>query len=147
MAMADYKHDPSLTEGEKSPADKILSIENVAEMFGVSRLALRYYELRGLIRRRHWIGRTQVYGWADCDRVAFILKCRRAGLRLSEIRPIIEAADQDTASPLTECGQERCMELVERLEQRKKIYDEALAELVHMHTLLSARLGDPGSPR
>jgi hypothetical protein len=36
------------------------------------------------------------------------------------------------------------MELVDRLERRKKVYDEALAELVHVHSLLSARLGDAG---
>src|SRR5207253_8440028 len=35
------------------PSERVLSIENVAKMFGVSKLSLRYYELRGLIRRTH----------------------------------------------------------------------------------------------
>jgi hypothetical protein len=39
--------------------------------------------VRGLIRRRHRIGRSR-YGWADGDRLAFIIKCRRIGLSLSE---------------------------------------------------------------
>ena len=31
------------------PAERVLSIANVAKMFGVSKLSLRYYEFRGLI--------------------------------------------------------------------------------------------------
>ena len=36
--------------------EKILSIDNVAETFGISRWLLRYYEFRGLIKRRNRIG-------------------------------------------------------------------------------------------
>jgi DNA-binding transcriptional MerR regulator len=110
-------------------------------MFSVSPLMLRYYEFRGLIRRRHLIGSTRVYSWADCDRIAFILKCQRAGLRLAEVKPIVKAVDDDSSALFSEAAQERCMELVERLERCKKVCDEALAELVHTHSLLSARTG------
>src|SRR6188508_2295837 len=50
------------------PTDRVLSLENVSAMFGVSRLALRYYEFRGLIRRRHVHDGVRVYSWADCER-------------------------------------------------------------------------------
>ena len=33
--------------------DRVLSLRNVSEMFVISQLTLRYYELRGLIRRGH----------------------------------------------------------------------------------------------
>jgi len=131
-------------EESTPPSDeRVLSIENVARMFGVSRLTLRYYEIRGLIRRRHVMGRTRVYGWADCERLAFILKCRKAGLPLSEIRTIIAATDDNISVRAFLIGQEKCMALMDRLERRRKVFDDALAELSHIHTLLTTKLGEP----
>jgi DNA-binding transcriptional MerR regulator len=122
------------------PADTVLSIENVARMFNVSRLMLRHYEVRGLIKRRHRVGRTRVYGWADCDRIAFILKVRRAGLTLGSVMPILAAADDVLAD--RKFGQERCLELIAGLERRRKAFDEGLAELRHLYALLSGKSAD-----
>ena len=124
--------------GASPSLENILSLDNVAETFGVSRWLLRYCEFRGLIRRRNRIGSTWVYSWADCDRIAFIIKCRRAGLQFSEIAPIVRAADDDSAR-VHEGGQEQCMALVERLEKHRRAIDEALAELGHTHALLGAK--------
>jgi len=97
------------------PSERVLSIENVARMFGVSKWSLRYYELRGLIRRTHSLDGVPVFSWADCERLAFIIKCRKAGVKLSDVITIIDATDDD-ASPLAfKTGQESCMALVERL--------------------------------
>jgi DNA-binding transcriptional MerR regulator len=130
------------------PSERVLSIANVAKMFGVSKLSLRYYEFRGLIRRMHSLAGVPVFGWADCERIAFIIKCRKAGVKLSDVITIIDATDDD-ASPLSfKTGQENCMALVERLEQRRRVTDEALAELSHVYALLTSRiLDEPKSPR
>ena len=125
----------------------VLSIENVARMFNVSWLVLRYYEFRGLIRRRHRIGQIPVYGWADCDRLAFIIKCRRIGLSLKEVAPIVAAVDHEDDMVIHKRGQESCMRLVARLEQRRKILDEALAELAHTYSLLSIKILGPDNIR
>ena len=122
------------------PSARVLSLENVARMFGVSKLSLRYYEFRGLIRRRHSLNGVPVFGWADCERLAFIIKCRKAGVKLGDIMAIIDATEDD-ASPLSfKTGQETCMGLVERLERRRRTIDEALAELSHVYALLTTRL-------
>ena len=122
------------------PSERVLSLENVARMFGVSKLSLRYYEFRGLIRRMHSLGGVPVFSWADCERLAFIIKCRKAGVKLSDIVTIIDATDDD-ASPLRfKTGQENCMALVARLEQRRRVIDEALAELSHVYALLTTKL-------
>jgi DNA-binding transcriptional MerR regulator len=130
------------------PSERVLSLENVARMFGVSKLSLRYYEFRGLIRRMHSLGGVPVFSWADCERLAFIIKCRKAGVKLSDIVTIIDATDDD-ASPLAfKTGQENCMALVERLERRRRVIDEALAELSHVYALLTTKLlGDAESSR
>jgi DNA-binding transcriptional MerR regulator len=122
------------------PSEQVLSLKNVARMFGVSQLTLLYSEFRGLIRRRHRRDSSRVYGWAGYERIAFIIKCRKAGLTLAEIVTVIKASD-DGASPLEfREGQETCMALVERLERRRKVLSDALAELSHMFDLLTIRL-------
>jgi DNA-binding transcriptional MerR regulator len=123
--------------------ETVLSLENVARMFSVSRLTLRYYEFRGLIKRRHRIGQVPVYGWADCDRIAFIIKCRRVGLLLGEVAPIIAAVDHEDDTFIHKRGQEACMRLVTRLEKRRKILDDALAELSHTYSLLTMKILGP----
>jgi DNA-binding transcriptional MerR regulator len=128
------------------PSERVLSLENVARMFGVSKLSLRYYEFRGLIRRMHSLGGVPVFSWADCERLAFIIKCRKAGVKLSDIVTIIDATDDD-ASPLAfKTGQENCMALVERLERRRRVIDEALAELSHVYALLTTKLLGDAEP-
>ena len=129
------------------PAERVLSIENVARMFGVSQLTLRHYELRGLIRRRHRLEGIGVYGWADCERLAFIIKCRKAGVRLKDIVKIIEATDDDVSPLRFKVGQETCMALVDRLEKRQRVIGEALAELSHVYALLTTRLLGEGKEK
>ena len=132
----------------QSAAETVLSLENVAQMFGISRLSLLYYELRGLIRRRHRIGRVAVYGWADCDRLAFIIKCRRAGVALKDVAPIVAAVDHEDDFEIHRLGQEACMELVASLQARRDVLNEALAEVAHTYTLLSSKIREPQiSPR
>ena len=120
----------------------MLSIGNVATMFGVSQFALLYYEWRGLIARRSSLDGQKVYGWGDCERLAFIIKARRAGLPLRGIIAVIEAVDEEISATVFRLGQETCMELVGRLEGRRKALDEALAELNHLYTLLTAKMLD-----
>jgi len=125
--------------------DTVLSIVNVAKMFNVTQLTLRYYERRGLIARRHYVGRTRVYGWADCDRIAFIIKGRRVGLSLGEMAVMLKAADHDAAVESMEAGRATCLDLIDRLDQRRALLRDALAELRHLHTLLARKLIDDGS--
>lgn len=130
------------------PMERVLSIKNVAKMFGVSQFVLRYYEFRGLIRRRHSLDGVRVYGWADCERLAFIIKCRKAGVMLGDLVMIIQSTDDDITPLQFRTGQETCMALVDRLEERRKVIDEALAELNHAHALLTTKLlGDTKSSR
>jgi DNA-binding transcriptional MerR regulator len=120
--------------------DVVLSIENVARMFKHPRLALRYYELRGLIKRRSRVGSIRVFDWADCGVIAFIVKCRRAGLTLGEIAPVIRSARGDGSVHKVKSGPDPCLTLIDRLERRRQALDEALDELRHTFTLSSTDL-------
>jgi DNA-binding transcriptional MerR regulator len=122
------------------PTERVLSLKNVARMFGVSQLCLRYYEMRGLIHRRHSLDGVRVYGWADCERIAFIIKCHKAGVKMSDIIMVVQATEDDISPLQFKMGQEICMNLVDRLETRRKVIDEGLAELSHVYALLTAKL-------
>jgi DNA-binding transcriptional MerR regulator len=153
LAMNDNTHpasdgsiDDDVARGAFAPVENILSIDNVAETFGISRCALRYCEFLGLVGRRNRIGSTWVYNWADCDRIAFIIKCRRAGLRYSEIAAVLRATENESAR-VHETGQEYCTTLIQRLEMRRKMIDDALSELRHVNGLLEAKLCGGVEPR
>jgi len=122
------------------PHERVLSLGNVARMFGVSRLTLLYYEIRGLIWRRHTVGDSFAYGWADCERIAFIIKCRKAGIALRDIITIVDATELNASLTTFLRGQEKCTALVDRLERRRKVIGEALAELGHIRALLTTKV-------
>ena len=76
-----------------APDSNILTIAVVARMFKISRLALRLYELRGLIRR-HRSGNLRVFSWFDCERIALLVKARKAGLAVRELAAVLRAMDE-----------------------------------------------------
>lgn len=116
-----------------------LSLDNVARMFDVSPWTLRYYELRGMIARRQTIGSVRVYSWADCDRIAFIVKCRRAGIGLADIAPVLRAVETDLSAQAIRINRRRCDALIASLEKPRKVLDEALGELTQIRSLLCAK--------
>lgn len=105
------------------------SIAEVAEEFGVTHRTVRHYEDLGLItpERR---GTTRVYHRRDRTRLGLILRGRRLGFPLEEIRTIIDLYDAPR-------GKRDQLEYVlgqidERrtdLEQRRRDLESAIAEL------------------
>jgi DNA-binding transcriptional MerR regulator len=123
-----------------APQGTVLSMAVVAKMFNVTQLALRYYERRGLIARRYQVGRARVYGWVDCDRIAFIIKARKVGLSLSEIAIMLKASEPDASVSSIKAGRVKCLELIDHLDRRRQPLRDALSELRHMHARLSKKL-------
>lgn len=117
------------------PKFSALSISAVAKMFKISPFRLRYWELRGLIGRQR-IGASWVYSWADCDRIAFIIKCRKIGLRLAQIAPILAKTGAGIALDRLQAMQSHCLALINRLSGKRRHVDEALGELQRIHAAL-----------
>jgi DNA-binding transcriptional MerR regulator len=114
-----------------------LGITDAAKLFGVSTRTLRYYENRGLFKphRRGW---TRVYGKADCHRIAAVLKARKLGFSLAEIKDMLAASDGELTSEALRRHRERCMRQIELLAAQRSEIEQALAELWRIHTTLSA---------
>ena len=101
----------------------------VADEFGVTHRTVRHYEELGLIspERR---GTTRVYHRRDRTRLALILRGKRLGFPLEEIRTIIDLYDapRGRRSQL-EYVLDQIDERRTDLEQRRRDLDAALSEL------------------
>jgi DNA-binding transcriptional MerR regulator len=105
------------------------TIAQIAEEFGVSHRTVRYYEDKGLItpERR---GTTRVFHPRDHVRLSLILRGKRLGFPLDEIRRIVDMYDEQPG----ETGQLSYLlgQIDDRraeLEERRRDVEAALAEL------------------
>ena len=110
-------------------ASRTWTIAQIAEDLGITHRTVRYYEDLGLIspERR---GTTRVFHARDRIRLQLVLRGKRLGFPLEEIRTIVDMYDEQPG----EAGQLRYLldQIGDRraeLEQRKRDVEAALAEL------------------
>ena len=112
-----------------------LTISQMAEKFGVTPRALRFYESKRLLKPARE-GRGRIYTQADQQHVALILKGRKLGFTIAELGEMI-AAEEGQASPQAlKLTREKCVDQIAHLEQQLRETTEALAELRRMHITL-----------
>ena len=75
--------------------DISFSISDLAREFGVTTRAIRFYEDEGLLSPGR-SGRQRVYTSRDHVRLKLIVRGKRLGFSLSEVREIIEMYDLDS---------------------------------------------------
>ncbi|TCD13242.1 MerR family transcriptional regulator [Oricola cellulosilytica] len=118
------------------------TITELTREFGISTRTLRFYEDEGLIHpvRR---GRTRLFRPADRVLVRQILRGKRLGFSIAEIREII----QMYKSPPGEAGQlrtiiDKAAEKREELRQKRKDIEDTLAELEQVEEACLGRLAE-----
>ncbi|CCE95622.1 MerR family transcriptional regulator [Sinorhizobium fredii] len=124
--------------------NKYYSITELTREFGISTRTLRFYEDEGLIHPERR-GRTRLFRPADRHLIKEILRGRRIGFTIAEIREII-AVYKD---PPGEMGQlqllmKRVEEKREDLRQKRKDIDDTLAELDNVEEACLTRLAEIG---
>jgi DNA-binding transcriptional MerR regulator len=117
------------------------SIGDLARKFNVSLRALRFYESRGLLSPGRQ-GRRRRYGRADVDRLTVILKAKKLGFTLNEIRQMTAAEGGEATRHALRLSREKCLEQIAVFERKLADIEEALAELRWIYASLSARMAD-----
>jgi len=129
---------------ESSGVGKVeFTIGELSREFGVTLRALRFYENKGLISP-HRDGLNRLYSQGDRTRLALILKGKKLGFTLGEIRQMIAAEENSDDRDALTFSREKCIEQIELLERQKAEIEEGLAELHRIYKSLSSKIGsDP----
>ncbi|WP_245454336.1 MerR family transcriptional regulator [Aquabacter cavernae] len=109
-------------------ADEVHTIGDLSRDFGVTLRALRFYEDKGLLSPRRE-GLSRLYSTKDRERLSVILKGKRLGFTLAEIRGLIAAHEGTTGAGGLALTRERCLTQLTQLERQRGEIEAAIAEL------------------
>lgn len=105
------------------------SITELAEEFDVTSRTIRFYEDKGLIHPQR-NGLTRVYNRSDRARLKLILRGRRLGFSLEDIKKMIDlySPEGESSEQLT-YTLDKLKEQLGKLQVQRKDIDEAIGEL------------------
>ncbi len=123
-ALSDYEADTAATEsGER------YSITELSEAFQVTPRAIRFYEAKGLLSPMRK-GLSRIYSRRDRVRLSLILRGKRVGFSLAEIKEILDLYDlNDGQEAQLRHAMQKFYERIAVLERQRQDIDDALGEL------------------
>lgn len=80
---------------ESSAGQDLYSIAELADEFGISTRAIRFYESKGLLRPER-VGNTRVFRRRDRARLNLILRGKRLGFSLKDVAEYLSLYEADT---------------------------------------------------
>jgi DNA-binding transcriptional MerR regulator len=118
----------------------VYSIGDLAAGLGVSSRAIRFYEDQGMLAPQR-VGGNRVYSQRDLARLKLILRGKRLGFSLSDIRELLDLyyVDHDHLEQMTQTLQKGRARIVE-LEQQLSELQMTLHELRELESLLVATI-------
>ena len=120
--------------------DRSWTLRQLCDEFGVTPRALRFYEDRQLLdpARR---GQARVYGARDRARVRLIVRGRRVGFSLAELRDLLDLYDErDGGAAQMAASLPKFRERIAALREQRDDVDHSIAVLEEGCARLEARL-------
>ena len=117
---------------------QFFTIGELSQEFDLTLRALRFYEDKGLItpQRR---GVTRLYSPQDRERIALIVKGKKLGFTLTEIRDLVAAEEGRSGASSLNLSREKCLEQINILEKQRHQIESALTELRRVYSTLTAK--------
>ena len=124
---------------------RIYSIAELAREFAITARTIRFYEDEGLIKPRRQ-GLTRLYSAGDRTRLGWILRGKRLGFSLAEIKELLDLyqVDRTGVSQLREL-QRRSRLHIEDLQRRRRDLDAHIKEFEDVETQVAAELKKRGA--
>jgi DNA-binding transcriptional MerR regulator len=120
-----------LTKNEVGMSDDRVSFKEMCARFEVTPRTLRYYEYIELLQPDRE-NRSRFYGSRECARMELILRGRKFGFQLEEIRQWLMIYENDGTAAQNRAFLEMAnRQIIELTSQRSQI-DEALGELTNL---------------
>ena len=113
--------------------EPVYTIGELAKTFQVSLRTLRFYESRGLLKS-HRHGKKRSYGPKDVDRLTAIVRAKKFGFTLNEIRQMTDGSGE--AEQGFQLTGENCREKIGLLEGKLEEITHALTELRQLYASL-----------
>ncbi|WP_055038345.1 MerR family transcriptional regulator [Blastochloris viridis] len=111
-----------------SNRSEYFTIGDLSREFGVTLRALRFYEDKGLLSPKRE-GLTRLYSRTDRNRLVLILKGKRFGFTLTEIKAMVAAHEGRDEGENLALSQDKVLQQIAVLEKQRQEIDDAIAEL------------------
>ncbi len=115
--------------GDKSSRDRTYSITELCKEFDVTPRTLRFYEQKGLLSpaRRGW---TRLFSYRDRARLSLILRGKRVGFSLEEIKEMLDLYNlRDGQLTQLRVASTKMRERLNALQVQRVELDQAIADL------------------
>ena len=113
-------------------SSELLSVTELADELGITPRAIRFYETKGLIMPKR-AGTTRVYTYRDKARMQLILRGKRLGFTLADIKEYLDIYDVDPSqTQQIKLLLDKVERRIDELEQQREDLETTLTELEEM---------------
>lgn len=133
---------PDVSNDNADDHEELTRIGDMARLYGVTLRALRFYEDKGLINPVRQ-GTTRLYTRRDRARLTLILRGRKIGFSLREVKQLLDLYDPSGSNVRQfRVALEKSERQLGKLERQRRELDESISDIKDLMADISAKLAD-----